>query len=113
MDSLNNEEARREEVRRALAAPQPPTPRRIVASRQQLHLLGVTCSDPTLWKLIKDGEFPQPVKIGKSNYWLVDELETWLAEQPRVADRRRTAESEAQNSVRRGPGRPKKIKEAA
>ncbi|HAM9238209.1 TPA: AlpA family phage regulatory protein, partial [Salmonella enterica] len=29
-------------------------------------------------KLIKDGEFPKPIKLGRSSRWLRSEVETWF-----------------------------------
>lgn len=35
----------------------------------------------TLWRKVKAGEFPQPVKLGpNSTAWVLDEVEAWLRE---------------------------------
>ena len=31
-----------------------------------------------IYKLIKDGAFPKPIKLGRSSRWLKSEVETWL-----------------------------------
>ncbi|HHA1281875.1 TPA: helix-turn-helix transcriptional regulator [Enterobacter asburiae] len=35
-------------------------------------------TDKWFYKLIKDGEFPKPIKLGRSSRWLQSEVETWL-----------------------------------
>ncbi|CAI0977159.1 AlpA family transcriptional regulator [Serratia fonticola] len=32
------------------------------------------------YKLIKDGLFPKPIKLGRSSRWLKSEVEAWLQE---------------------------------
>ncbi|MBZ4073447.1 AlpA family phage regulatory protein, partial [Escherichia fergusonii] len=32
------------------------------------------------YRLIKDGLFPKPVKLGRSSRWLKSEVENWLQE---------------------------------
>lgn len=39
-------------------------------------LTGLT--DKWFYKLIKDGEFPKPIKLGRSSRWLQSEVEAWL-----------------------------------
>lgn len=41
-------------------------------------LTGLT--DKWFYKLIKDGSFPKPIKLGRSSRWLKSEVETWLQE---------------------------------
>ena len=48
------------------------------------HLTGL--SDKWFYKLIQDGEFPKPIKLGRSSRWLKSEVENWL--QVRIADSR-------------------------
>ncbi|MDH0356652.1 AlpA family transcriptional regulator [Morganella sp. GD04133] len=43
-------------------------------------------SDKWFYKLIQDGEFPKPIKLGRSSRWLKSEVENWL--QARIADSR-------------------------
>ncbi|MEY0436789.1 helix-turn-helix transcriptional regulator, partial [Providencia huaxiensis] len=42
------------------------------------HLTGLT--DKWFYKLIQDGEFPKPIKLGRSSRWLKSEVEHWLNE---------------------------------
>ncbi|MEQ5450290.1 helix-turn-helix transcriptional regulator [Providencia rettgeri] len=41
-------------------------------------LTGLT--DKWFYKLIQDGEFPKPIKLGRSSRWLKSEIENWLQE---------------------------------
>ncbi|AOF01649.1 transcriptional regulator [Serratia surfactantfaciens] len=45
-------------------------------------------SDKWFYKLIKDGKFPKPIKLGRSSRWLKSEVESWMYE--RIADSRGT-----------------------
>ena len=42
------------------------------------HLTRLT--DKWFYKLIQDGEFPKPIKLGRSSRWLKSEVEQWLNE---------------------------------
>lgn len=48
------------------------------------QLTGLT--DKWFYKLISLGEFPKPIKLGRSSRWLQSEVETWL--QLRIAKSR-------------------------
>lgn len=48
------------------------------------RLTGLT--DKWFYKLIKDGAFPKPIKLGRSSRWLQSEVEAWLQE--RIAQSR-------------------------
>ncbi|HAG1880423.1 TPA: AlpA family transcriptional regulator [Salmonella enterica] len=37
-------------------------------------------TDKWIYKLIKDGVFPRPIKLGRSSRWLKSEVENWLQE---------------------------------
>ncbi|MBS3894667.1 helix-turn-helix transcriptional regulator [Serratia marcescens] len=37
-------------------------------------------TDKWIYKLIKDGVFPKPIKLGRSSRWLKSEVENWLQE---------------------------------
>ncbi|EMV2013547.1 helix-turn-helix transcriptional regulator [Proteus mirabilis] len=37
-------------------------------------------TDKWFYKLIQDGEFPKPIKLGRSSRWLKSEVEHWLQE---------------------------------
>ncbi|CAM4360022.1 MULTISPECIES: helix-turn-helix transcriptional regulator [Lelliottia] len=48
-----------------------------------------TCTgmtDKWFYKLIQQGQFPKPIKLGRSSRWRKSEVETWM--QQRVADSR-------------------------
>ncbi|WP_323084321.1 AlpA family transcriptional regulator [Providencia alcalifaciens] len=40
------------------------------------QLTGLT--DKWFYKLIQEGEFPKPIKLGRSSRWLKSEVESWL-----------------------------------
>lgn len=44
------------------------------------------CSDKWFYKLIQDGLFPKPIKLGRSSRWLKCEIEEWV--QKRIAESR-------------------------
>jgi predicted DNA-binding transcriptional regulator AlpA len=44
------------------------------------------CSDKWFYKLIQDGLFPKPIKLGRSSRWLNSEVEEWV--QKRIAESR-------------------------
>ena len=48
------------------------------------QLTGLT--DKWFYKLIQDGEFPKPIKLGRSSRWLESEVEAWL--QQRITESR-------------------------
>lgn len=35
-------------------------------------------TDKWFYKLIQDGEFPKPIKLGRSSRWLKSEVEAWV-----------------------------------
>lgn len=37
-------------------------------------------TDKWIYKLIKDGSFPKPIKLGRSSRWRKSEVESWLQE---------------------------------
>lgn len=39
-------------------------------------LTGLT--DKWFYKLIQDGQFPKPIKLGRSSRWLASEVHSWL-----------------------------------
>ncbi|MGK2895580.1 helix-turn-helix transcriptional regulator [Klebsiella michiganensis] len=43
-------------------------------------------SDKWFYKLISLGEFPKPIKLGRSSRWLQSEVEAWV--QKRIAESR-------------------------
>ncbi|CNE31107.1 helix-turn-helix transcriptional regulator [Yersinia intermedia] len=42
------------------------------------------CSDKWFYKLIQEGQFPKPIKLGRSSRWLQSEIEAWVKH--RIAD---------------------------
>ena len=36
------------------------------------------CSDKWFYKLIQEGSFPKPIKLGRSSRWLKSEVENWI-----------------------------------
>ncbi|HEJ8255890.1 TPA: AlpA family transcriptional regulator [Klebsiella oxytoca] len=56
----------------------------LVDMRFITKLTGLT--DKWFYKLIKDGLFPKPIKLGRSSRWKQSEVELWL--QQRIADSR-------------------------
>lgn len=48
------------------------------------QLTGLT--DKWFYKLIQDGLFPKPIKLGRSSRWLRSEVEAWLEQ--RIAESR-------------------------
>ena len=40
------------------------------------RLTGLT--DKWFYKLIQEGEFPKPIKLGRSSRWLKSEVDQWL-----------------------------------
>lgn len=56
----------------------------LVDMRFITKLTGLT--DKWFYKLIKDGLFPKPIKLGRSSRWKKSEVEDWLEE--RIADSR-------------------------
>ena len=50
---------------------------RFIRKPELLKLLGV--SYPTIWRMMKDEEFPKPYKITKRSIgWLSSEVEAWI-----------------------------------
>jgi prophage regulatory protein len=41
---------------------------------------GVKFSDTHIWRLIRTGDFPKPVKIGNRNHWVEQEIDRYIAE---------------------------------
>lgn len=50
--------------------------KRLVRPDKILEMLGV--SRVTLWKYIRDGKFPAPIKIGASRFWVEAEVNEWF-----------------------------------
>lgn len=51
-----------------------------------LRAKGIKYSKPQLWRLVKAGTFPAPIKLGAGrNAWVEDEIDRWIAD--RIAAR--------------------------
>lgn len=44
-------------------------------------------TDKWFYKLINDGEFPKPIKLGRSSRWMQSEVEAWV--QQRISQSRK------------------------
>ena len=50
--------------------------------RQKQLLLQIPFSAPTLWRKVKAGTFPQPVKLGQNmTAWRCEEVQAWMEAQ--------------------------------
>jgi prophage regulatory protein len=57
----------------------PPALERLIGRKEVLILIGI--SNATLWRWIKAGRFPAPMKIGKKKVaWRSSVLATWIAQ---------------------------------
>lgn len=62
-----------------LVSPAPPPLERLIGRKEVLILIGI--SNATLWRWIKAGRFPAPLKIGnKKVAWRSSILATWIAQ---------------------------------
>jgi predicted DNA-binding transcriptional regulator AlpA len=57
-----------------------PTLPRLLIKKQVLAI--VPLSFPTVWKLMRQGEFPAARVIGSRPYWPEDEIRQWVASLP-------------------------------
>lgn len=57
----------------------------LVDMKEITKLTGLT--DKWFYKLIQEGQFPKPIKLGRSSRWQKSEVEAWLQE--RIAESRR------------------------
>ena len=53
---------------------------RLLTKPQVCAIAGVTY--PTLWKLMRQGEFPRSYVLGGRSMWRSDEIDQWLAGLP-------------------------------
>ncbi len=61
-----------------------------VLDSEALREKGIRYSRVQLWRMVRAGSFPRPLKLGPSrNVWLESEVEAWL--QSRVDERDRGA----------------------
>lgn len=62
-------------------------PEEIVRLARVRELTGL--GGTTIWEAVKDGKFPQPVRLfegGRAVGWLRSELTAWMRSRPRLAD---------------------------
>ncbi len=61
------------------------SPNRLLRLGEVLARSGLSRS--TLYRQMRDGSFPEPLRIGvRSVGWLESEIEAWLASRPRATD---------------------------
>lgn len=53
------------------------SPRALITKRQ-IRASVYPVSEPTLWRRIKEGKFPQPVESGGMAFWRVGDVNAWL-----------------------------------
>ena len=59
-------------------------PRRLIRIKAVKEMTGQ--SDATIWRKVKVGDFPQPVRLAvSSSAWVLDEVEAWV--EARIAER--------------------------
>ncbi|SQK72148.1 helix-turn-helix transcriptional regulator [Tatumella ptyseos] len=54
-------------------------------------------TDKWFYKLIQDGVFPKPIKLGRSSRWFKSEVESWM--QQRIEDSRGSCRSGSDSHV--------------
>ena len=60
------------------------TPDRLLTRREVERRVGLSCS--TIYRLMRSGRFPVPVKVGPAAVrWPEQEIERWIAARPRAA----------------------------
>lgn len=58
---------------------------RIIRKSELSRMLGL--SHPTIWRKVKDGELPAPIRLGKNSIgWKLSEVNAWLDSRERVAE---------------------------
>jgi predicted DNA-binding transcriptional regulator AlpA len=45
----------------------------------------------TMWRWVKEGRFPAPIRVGSGTYWQVGAIRAWLREQAARAGQRKAA----------------------
>jgi predicted DNA-binding transcriptional regulator AlpA len=56
-----------------------------ILSKADLEARGINLNKSTLWRKMKRGEFPKPVKIGNRNGWIDNEINEYV--QSLIAER--------------------------
>ena len=47
---------------------------------------GIQFSDTHIWRLVRAGDFPKPVKIGNRNHWVETEIDQYIADKLKQRD---------------------------
>ena len=63
-------------IARVVVCTFPGMARKLLKTRDVLDELGI--SNMTLWRWIKAGTFPQPIKVGSRNAWTRADLDLWI-----------------------------------
>ncbi len=59
--------------------------RKVLSKRELTEMVGL--SYPTLWRLMRRGEFPKPVPLSENRVaWLESEVSKWLVERVQARD---------------------------
>jgi prophage regulatory protein len=45
---------------------------------KDLREIGITHGKTQLWRLVRDGQFPAPIKVGVRSAWIADEVDAWI-----------------------------------
>ena len=43
-------------------------------------------SKSKFWLMVQKGEFPKPIKIGRSSFWTIDQVQTFIRERTRESN---------------------------
>jgi predicted DNA-binding transcriptional regulator AlpA len=55
-------------------------------------------SNVTLWRWVRNGKFPAPIRVAKNNFWRSDEVGAWMDE---MSLRRATPDHKALSQARK------------
>ena len=58
-----------------------PTQERLLRRLEVADLTGIKANS-TLYDMIRRGDFPPPVKLGRSSAWRESEVRQWIADRP-------------------------------
>ena len=57
----------------------------LVRLPQILKILPISKSK--FWQLVKSGEFPKPIKIGRSSFWTIEQVQIFIREKTMQANK--------------------------
>ena len=64
----------------------------LLLDHEGLRKKGIKYSKPHMWRLVKGGMFPAPIKLGENkNVWIETEIDKWLESCVAARDRKRPA----------------------